>query len=79
MSTTFHLECDSCQESIWIGQRSHGRSYLYFDDADLMNLFNQFIFRHQTNMVEDHHLAFRSDGVSKFMNGNGWTEVETSD
>ena len=77
MSTTFHLECDSCKESIWIGQRSHGRSYVYYGHKEIMDLLEVFLYKHQTNRVETHVLAFRPDGSSRYMDGQDeWVRIE---
>ena len=64
MSTTLHLECDLCKESIWIGQRD----FIYNGEFDLLE---EFLFRHV-----DHPLFFRRSNQSRFMDGaTGWTEV----
>lgn len=80
MSVTFHLECDTCKESIWIGQRSHGRQYLYFSEEKTMNALEKFLYRHGEGSLEslskEHELHFRSSSSSRVMDGwDDWSEV----
>lgn len=76
MSSTFHLECDFCRESIWIGQRSHLKSYIYLAEEKTMQLLSDFLLKHQTHK-HTHPLFFRSSSASKYMDGrDGWTRIE---
>ena len=73
MSTTLHLECDTCKESIWIGQRN----YIYTDSKEDMKLLSLFLVRHETDGTKTHALFFRPSLISKQMDGqDGWARLE---
>ncbi len=68
MSTTYHIECDDCKRSLWIGQRD----FIYFGEEDTMKKLQGFLYEHHT-----HPLGFRSDHKSRYMNAvDGWEEIE---
>lgn len=74
MSTTLHLECDTCKESIWIGQRD----YIYTGSVDTMKLLGKFLTTHESGWSKIHDLHFRSSVTSRRMSGeDGWVEIET--
>ena len=75
MSTTFHLECDTCKESIWIGQSG----YIYTGEPKAMKALGEFLYKHtgldKHGVDENHALFFRSSHLSKYMDGmDSWTE-----
>jgi len=69
MSTTLHLECDTCKKSIWIGQRT----YIYTGEPNTMKALGQLLNEHITGHSKEHALFFRTSHVSKYMDGqDGW-------
>ena len=58
MSTTYHLVCDDCQQTLWIGQRGAGLTQprIYTTQPHLQAL-SAFLIVH-----ENHHVMFGFDG-----------------
>ena len=65
MSTTYHLECETCRESIWIGQRN----FIYTAEKDTMENLGRFLYRHAAGLHDEHALFFRADTYSGYMDG----------
>lgn len=75
MSTCYHLECDKHKKSIWIGQRSHDRYYIYSGQEKTMDALSRFLYAH-----EGCALFFRGDNESLYMDGTAeWEQIEDGD
>lgn len=51
MSRTYELLCHDCRVSLWIGQGSGDRAYIYGDDPHKKAL-RDFLFGHQNHKLE---------------------------
>lgn len=74
MSVTYHLECDTCKKSLWIGQRD----FIYRGEEATMELLEQFLYAHASTRDNEHPLFFRSSLTSMFTCAESeWEDVST--
>lgn len=70
MSTTYHLECDECKRSLWIGQSSYGTKFYAYTEEGHLETLEQFLIEHANKPI-----VFRSSGHSRLMAGEEhWQE-----
>lgn len=73
MSTTTHLICTTCKQSLWIGQ---GQT-IYTDDAEVMAKLSTFLYEHRTSFYPEapqHNLLF-VDHHYDHMYDKDWTRI----
>jgi hypothetical protein len=57
MSTTLHLVCDNCRETLWVGQRN----YLYWGENRFQEKLESFLLKHRCFTFDNHKLRMTDD------------------
>lgn len=56
MSKCYHIQCEDCKKTLWIGQTGENKKYIYTGEKETMSALTNFLFNH-----ENHKLKFVND------------------